>query len=1830
PQALGLILTGSVNPAIISSPAPVSKTVAGGTTQYFTWIYNAGTQTGTISFTGRAIASDANAGWAVDGTQVQSNDVSVLTSAVLSSSIIIPDTDVSVGQVITVIMSVTNDGGATANTVNANVLTIYNDGSGSASLASGPVPSNITLNSTQNQLFTFTYNANQAGVIYFSGNARGNDSTFGLINSSISNSAAVSIQNAVSLGATITASPEIVSTGQRITVVMAVTNNGQATAVGAIGVTPTTTGGGSVVLLTSPNAVNISGGATEYFTWTYSANSSGTINFTSRATAVDINSSLVKTSPALTSSNIIIRGAAVLAAEVSGPQVVANDGTVYALTMTVTNNGQADALNVVPNLSYINIAGDAVASVITGPVPATAVIDGLSNTVFVWTYSVQGSGTIQFTSLAYGVDEYSGAQISAAANILTNVVQTPQPLLTKPSVTSLPAQVTIGQVITVVAGVTNNGLADSIATSADAYAAPGSTANVVLLSGPSPSSAVIPGNGGYAQFTWTFSADGSGAVWFNASAYTGAISSPVGSGNTVTVQSQPALTISYQPIVSPKSVGQQITVIMNVNNSGEAAANNTVPLVTVIGDASSLTLISGPVPGAANITGGSSAAYTWRYSTTNTGTVSFYGEAQGADANSGLIKTAAPVTSSQVILQSPATLTANLLLPSTVSLYQVYTVVMQVSNTGSAAAVNVAPPSALNLTGSTGSSIKVSGPAPAVQTIAGSSSAFFTWTYSAVGTGSMNFSGNAAGTDGNSGAVVTSTNASRGLIIEKASKLTSVITASPDPAKTGEQVTVIMAVSNETGAATAMNVSVTPQALEVVVDGLARTVNTVSIPSPVSRNISGGLVSYFTWVYQLGSGNGSVSFSANAIGTDGNAGWAVQSGKVSGNIVEVNDSAVLASELSVNASTVSAGQFITVYMTVTNSGGAASNNTNANPLVVFGNGSAVSLIPVSPSNVVINSLASQVFTYTYSASGSGTVYFSGNATGTDSTFGAVSSAVNSSQGVIIETAVNFAANIRAYPSQVSVGQMVTVDMTVTNNGQADALNVNGLTPLISGTGVLTADTTPVNQTIAGNSSANFRWIYQATTPGTVSLTTRAQGTDENSSVVKQSGVLTSPVITIQSPASLTASITAAPSTVGTTGFTVTVIMAVTNNGQAAANAVTPTGFAVEGTAGYTIAGGPSPVSLTITGGSTGYFTWILNPTSTGILYVTANAAGTDNNSGLMVQTAAQAQSNNVAVQPNVPVLLSWINVTPSVINQNQMYSVIMSVSNTGVVPATATAPDPIVPILDSVYVSGPDPSTSTIPAGGYAGFTWVYRSAGTTGTDVIMNLARSLGEVSTDITSGSSNSLQVVADASLAQDIFIVPSTVSVGQTITVRINVTNTGGSLAEGVVPLSPIKIGTGNFSYLTGPVPSSVNIASGANAWFTWTYQSTAAGNLAVNTSAIGYSTYSKATVTSAASDSNYINVEAPASLSSSIYTPAAKNIGQWLTVTMVVTNTGNANAVNVKPLTSLILAGTGGAIRMNGPSPAAATIAGGTSQVYQWTYSAAGAGTVTFSGNASGADGNSGAAVSSPASVSNVLTVQTGSSLSVVISASPAVVGTGYPITVTGVITNNGQATANNVRMNELDDVEVAVSGGNATLATGVVPSAGVVLAGGASASFTWTYTANTIGTINFTGIATGVDNNTNLGVTSTAAVSNNVEIRNAAYLSSDINLLPAAVSVGQQVTVLMNVTNTGLGAADFVTGENIIQNGTATLTYVSGPSPATQSIAGGASSYITWIYTAATAGTVNVNGNARAVDANLGNTITSATATSNTITIESAAALAAQVSAAPAQVSVGQV
>ncbi|HPI04550.1 MAG TPA: hypothetical protein PKZ78_12000, partial [Candidatus Goldiibacteriota bacterium] len=463
------------------------------------------------------------------------------------------------------------------------------------------------------------------------------------------------------------------------------------------------------------------------------------------------------------------------------------------------------------------------------------------------------------------------------------------------------------------------------------------------------------------------------------------------------------------------------------------------------------------------------------------------------------------------------------------------------------------------------------------------------------------------------------------------------------------------------------------------------------------------------------------------------------------------------------------------------------------------------------------------------------------------------------------------------------------------------------------------------------------WTYTALTSGTITFSSNATGTDENSGLIKTSAAAVSGNVVIQTPAALTSVITASPAAVGLTE-NITVVMAVTNNGQATANGVVPSALVTSGTGTVTLTSA-APVAAVIAGGATVNYTWVYSADAIGTAIFEGTASGTDGNSGAVV-SAVNAVSNTVAIQPNYPVMTSYVNVTPGTINYNQRYTAVLTVSNVGVVNAPAVTPGAVAAPLGGSVILTPAPGSMDIAAGGTGRFTWVLESDEAEGFADIVITAASGAETSSDVTSGNTNRITVVGDAVLASSVAIAPATVSAGQNVTVVMNVANSGNSAAEGVVPSALVKLGTANYAYVSGPVPGSQTIAAGANANYTWIYTASGNGNLAVNGYATGYSVYNKVTKTTTATDSNYITVQSPAALSAGIYVPGTKNIGQWFVVSMVVTNSGSAGATAVAPPVNLTVAGTGGAVRISGPTPATSAIAGGTAQVYQWTYSAAG--------------------------------------------------------------------------------------------------------------------------------------------------------------------------------------------------------------------------------------------------------------------------------------------------
>lgn len=97
------------------------------------------------------------------------------------------------------------------------------------------------------------------------------------------------------------------------------------------------------------------------------------------------------------------------------------------------------------------------------------------------------------------------------------------------------------------------------------------------------------------------------------------------------------------------------------------------------------------------------------------------------------------------------------------------------------------------------------------------------------------------------------------------------------------------------------------------------------------------------------------------------------------------------------------------------------------------------------------------------------------------------------------------------------------------------------------------------------------------------------------------------------------------------------------------------------------------------------------------------------------------------------------------------------------------------------------------------------------------------------------------------------------------------------------------------------------------------------------------------------------------------PGTVTVGQTIIVTMNVSNTGGSAASDATA-SSLSTSGTGAVTKTSGPTPGPTTIGPAGSQAFTYTYSAGTAGTVTFSGTASGGG------VTSPMATSNAVTIQ----------------------------------------------------------------------------------------------------------------------------------------------------------------------------------------------------------------------------------------------------------------
>lgn len=194
---------------------------------------------------------------------------------------------------------------------------------------------------------------------------------------------------------------------------------------GVSGTTAASHNSGAIVYSQNTTAFTLTSGESSTITWTFRADATGTVYFTSSAR----NSGGTATSKSA-SSNVVLIGDFTVSISVTPLTVIS--GQTVTVTMTVKNNGTSALTNVIPALTPL---GTATKTWVSGPTPASisSLAPGESGT-FQWGYTITGSvGQTYY---------FSGYASSGGTNSNTATSETGS--IGKYSVTLVPASITTG------------------------------------------------------------------------------------------------------------------------------------------------------------------------------------------------------------------------------------------------------------------------------------------------------------------------------------------------------------------------------------------------------------------------------------------------------------------------------------------------------------------------------------------------------------------------------------------------------------------------------------------------------------------------------------------------------------------------------------------------------------------------------------------------------------------------------------------------------------------------------------------------------------------------------------------------------------------------------------------------------------------------------------------------------------------------------------------------------------------------------------------------------------------------------------------------------------------------------------------------------------------------------------------------------------------------------------------------------------------------------------------------------------------------------------------
>lgn len=680
----------------------------------------------------------------------------------LTGSIAFKPNPAEAWQWVRVTMTVTNTAAETIN----NLSPWISFNGGPAQYVSGPVPASVgSLAQCAAATFTWTFTATGFGTARFTTTV----TALGALSSSVIVEAAVGsvvVVPPAKLSASIWVSPNPIFAGNVVTVSVTVSNTGGIDAGGVVAALGEASGSVLVAAVSGPlppGPATIAAGTSTTFVWTFTATGTGVVRFSVTANGADLGSLLPLTTQGATAATIF--GTAGLAVALAASNNPASVGQVVRVNLTVSNTGSTTAVAVSSTMLIASGAG--LVGLISGPVPSgTLVIQAGASTVFVWTYTTTGVGTVDFSATAAGLDAGILGLPLLSATAMTLVIGSPAVLQAALAMTS--SSLVVGQTLTVALTITNVGGANALNLVPRLQINLGAT-SVTGWSGPVPPAIPALPPGSSTTIVWTYTATAKGFVVMSATATgTDAFAGPVAAGSSASasVYNQGRLFLSVNvPLVA--EVGLTYTLTATVVNTGDDDVTNVLPLGGFFSGGSLVNFLTSPPLVPVTLSPGSTTIYAWDIQALACGTPQIGAVATGLDALTGstVYSYSLSLYSYPVSQLAPSTLSASLMWvtsPSGTRLStgalvvregETFTVNLRLTNTACGADIDGLGTSRLAWSGTTGGVARAGGPGSPV-TLSGGGAKTFRWTYQAVAANMSTgyaFGATLTGTDANFG-----------------------------------------------------------------------------------------------------------------------------------------------------------------------------------------------------------------------------------------------------------------------------------------------------------------------------------------------------------------------------------------------------------------------------------------------------------------------------------------------------------------------------------------------------------------------------------------------------------------------------------------------------------------------------------------------------------------------------------------------------------------------------------------------------------------------------------------------------------------------------------------------------------------------------------------------------------------------------------------------------------------------------------------------------------------------------------------------------------------------